>query len=199
MSGGPDVDVDARNGRGGGDGATYVCFLRGINVGGNSIVSMAALKATFIRVGLTDVRTFINSGNVIFSAEKDSAGALARRIETAIRDDLGMTIPCLVLSATAFQALADAIPQDWSEGDTHRCNVLLLWAEVDTPSVLEQLPIQPTVDEVLYVPGAVLWRYARANASRSRLNRLVGTDLYKKMSIRNTNTIRRIEEIVGAR
>jgi uncharacterized protein (DUF1697 family) len=178
---------------------TYICFLRGINVGGNSIVSMAALKDTFTRIGFTDVRTFINSGNVIFAAKKGRAGALARRIEAAIRDDLGMAIPCLVLGADALHALVDAIPPDWIDGDMHRCNVLLLWAEVDAPSVVEELPVRPGIDEVRYVTGAVLWRYRRENASLSRLNRLVGTDLYKKLSIRNTNTMRRIQAIVAER
>ena len=45
----------------------YVAFLRGINVGGKTIVSMAAIKEALVDLGLSDVRTYINSGNVIFS------------------------------------------------------------------------------------------------------------------------------------
>ncbi len=48
---------------------TYVAFLRGVNVGGKGIVSMAAIKEALVAIGLSDVRTYINSGNVIFSPE----------------------------------------------------------------------------------------------------------------------------------
>ncbi len=54
---------------------TYVALLRGINVGGNRKVEMKRLKATFERAGFADVRTYINSGNVIFGSESTDAAS----------------------------------------------------------------------------------------------------------------------------
>ena len=63
---------------------TYVAFLRGVNVGGKGIVSMAAVKEALVNLGLSDVRTYINSGNVIFSTQASSAARLTTRIEEAL-------------------------------------------------------------------------------------------------------------------
>jgi len=58
--------------------------------------------------------------------------------------------------------------------------------------VLAQLPTNPAIEEVQYVPGAVLWRVSRANQDKSRMTRIVGTPLYKQMTIRNPNTVRKL-------
>ena len=61
---------------------------------------------------------------------------------------------------------------------------------------LELLPIRENVDEVIYVPGAVLWRVDRAHYSRSGMNKIVGTRLYKAMTIRNCNTVRKLVDLM---
>src|SRR5262245_6218836 len=62
----------------------YVALLRGINVGGNNLIRMTALKACFEDTGFLDVATFIASGNVLFSASEAGAAKLVRRIEDAL-------------------------------------------------------------------------------------------------------------------
>jgi uncharacterized protein (DUF1697 family) len=70
--------------------------------------------------------------------------------------------------------------------------VIFLGEEVDAPEVLEQLVIKPDIDEVRYVPGAVLWRVERSKVTRSGLMRLVGTELYAQTTVRNCNTLRKL-------
>src|ERR1044071_1659805 len=62
----------------------YVALLRGINVGGNNLIKMTALKACFEKQGLSDVSTYIQSGNVVFTADAAGAAALVTRIERAL-------------------------------------------------------------------------------------------------------------------
>src|SRR5467141_145093 len=71
---------------------TYVAFLRGVNVGGKGIVSMAAIKEALVALGLSDVRTYINSGNVIFSTRASDAQRLTAWIEKALEQHTGTTI-----------------------------------------------------------------------------------------------------------
>lgn len=71
---------------------TYVAFLRAVNVGGKGIVSMAAIKEALVALGLSDVRTYINSGNVIFSTRASDAQRLAARIEKALEQHAGVAI-----------------------------------------------------------------------------------------------------------
>lgn len=174
----------------------YVAFLRGINVGGNSIVSMAALKDIFNGLGLSDVRTYINSGNVIFSSPASNSQELAAKIEKAIEMRTGLPIKVLVLSRTALKKIVDAIPATWVNGQDMRCDVLLLWKQVDNRKSLDQLPSNPAIEDVKYTPGAVIWRIDRKYVRKSKIPKIIGTPLYQLMSARNVNTIRKLNDLI---
>ncbi len=178
---------------------TYVAFLRAVNVGGKGIVSMAAVKEALVAAGLSDVRTHINSGNVIFSTRASPAQQLTTLIERVLEKQTGMAIKVLVMDHKALKKLVDAIPRKWVDDKTMRTYVLLLWKELDDRAILDRLPIKPGVDELRYTPGAVVWRIDRENVSRSRMNTIVGTPLYKKITIRSANTMRRLNELTVTR
>ena len=103
---------------------TYVAFLRGVNVGGRGIVSMAAIKAALVALGLSDVRTYINSGNVIFSTRASNAQQVTVRIEKALEQHTGMAIKVLVVDHKALKRMVDAIPRNWVDDKTMRTYVL---------------------------------------------------------------------------
>ena len=176
---------------------TYVAFLRGVNVGGKSIVSMAAIKAALVALGLSDVRTYLNSGNVIFSTRASDAPKLTARIEKALEQHTGMPIKVLVMDHRALKNVVDAIPRNWVDDKTMRTYVLLLWKELDDRRILDSLPIKLGIDELKYTPGAVVWRVDRDNVGRSQMNRIVGTPLYKKITIRSANTVRKLNELTA--
>jgi uncharacterized protein (DUF1697 family) len=176
---------------------TYVAFLRGVNVGGKGIVSMAAIKEALVALGLSDVRTYINSGNVIFSTQESDAQQLTARIEKALEQHTGMAIKVLVMDDKTLKKMVDAIPRNWVDDKTMRTYVLLLWKELDDRRILDRLPIKPGVDELRYAPGAVVWRVDRENVGRSQMNRIVGTPLYKKITIRSANTMRKLNELTA--
>src|SRR5260221_6268336 len=137
---------------------TYVAFLRGVNVGGKSIVSMAAIKEALVALGLSDVRTYINSGNVIFSTRASAVQPLTARIEKALEQHTGMAIKVLVMDHKTLKKIVDAIPRNWVDDKTMRTYVLLLWKELDDPGILDRLPLKPDVGELRDRPWAVLWR-----------------------------------------
>ena len=175
----------------------YVAFLRGINVGGNSIVSMAAIKKALVDIGLSDVRTHINSGNVIFSTRASATQKLVARIEKALEERTGMPIKVLVMDHKALKKLVGAIPRNWVDDKSMRTYVLLLWKELDDPKILERLPVTPGVDNVRYAPGAVIWHVDRKDIAKSRMNRIIGTPYYKQITIRSANTMRRLDELTA--
>jgi uncharacterized protein (DUF1697 family) len=176
---------------------SYVAFLRGVNVGGKGIVSMAAIKEALIALGLSDVRTYINSGNVIFSTRASDSQQLTARIEKALEQHTGMAINVLVIDHKALKNIVDAIPRNWVDDRTMRTYVLLLWKELDDRGILDRLPIKVGVDELRYTPGAVVWRVDRENVAQSHMNRIVGTPLYKKITIRSANTMRKLNELTA--
>ncbi|MGI8518929.1 MAG: DUF1697 domain-containing protein [Acidimicrobiia bacterium] len=176
----------------------YVALLRGINVGGKNKVEMKKLKATFESAGMTDVTTYINSGNVVFKSTARKAAELAATLEKAIERDFGLAIKVLLRNLTSMKRLDQALPANWTNDSQMRCDVLFLWKEFDNPSVVKVLPAKPELDEVMYVPGAIIWRVDRANVTRSGMPRLIGSALYKGMTIRNCTTARKLTAIMEA-
>ena len=77
--------------------ATYVAFLRGINLGPNNKISMPALRAMAEDLGYADVGTLLNSGNVVFSAGSTRADRHSARIERAIQDRFGIDVRVVVM------------------------------------------------------------------------------------------------------
>ncbi len=168
-----------------------VALLRGINVGGKNKVEMPRLRGVFERIGLTDVTTYINTGNVVF------AGAGSRtRIEDAIEDEFGFRVPVVLRDLDRVRGVTERVPDHWVNDGTMKCDVAFLWEEYDRPEVVGELPAREGIDEVFYVPGAVVWKVERSNLTRSGLPRLVGGALYRGMTVRNINTVRRIAELM---
>jgi uncharacterized protein (DUF1697 family) len=169
----------------------YVALLRGVNVGGRGIVSMATLKEQFEGLGLTQVKTYINSGNIIFSCDENDKAVLTKQIEAAIRTP-ELDIKVLLKTLSDMQKLVAKIPHDWTNNQESKCDVLFLWPEIDTPKVIEQIPQNSDIETLSYVPGAVLHHVSRENASKSRVTRIVGTPVYAQMTLRNVNTARKL-------
>lgn len=175
---------------------TYVALLRGINVGGQRKVEMARLKATFEEAGSSNVRTYINSGNVIFDDDRDIA-ELAPALEQAIEEEFGFHVKVLLRSQEAIASVVAAIPDTWVNDRTERTDVWFLWEEVDSPDVIDELTIKEGIDEVFYVDGAVVWRADGAQLTRSGRGRVIGTSLYKHLTSRNVNTLRKIHQLMA--
>jgi len=178
---------------------TYVALLRGINVGGKSKVEMVRLKTTFEDLGFDSVKTFINSGNVIFISDSTDPKKLVSQIEQAIERNFDLNIKVVLRDLQAIQATVEALPANWVNDATTKCDVMFLWDDIDTPDVLKQLPqIHTDFEEIKYIPGAILWRADKPFARKSKILKIIGTDLYKKMTIRNCNSVRKIYALMQA-
>lgn len=189
----------------------YVALLRGINVGGNNKVDMKRLKAAFEQAGMRQVVTYINSGNIVFSWDAEEAASgrslsgeqeqelkrkLAGILEETILREFNLPIRVVIRSLKDIREVIRHLPEAWTNDDTMRSDVLFLWAEADAPEVLDELKFKPEIDRVLYAPGAVLWSVDRANATKSGMQKLIGTKLYGLMTVRNVNTTRKIHQLM---
>ena len=171
----------------------YVALLRGINVGGNNKVEMKRLKAVFEQAGMENVSTYINSGNVFFTSNQQSK-VIVPALEKAIKDEFGFAIKVLVRDLETIQKVINTLPDEWQNNDQMKCDVMFLWESIDSQKIMDKLTIKPDIDDVLYVNGALLWRVDRKNVTRSGMMKLVGTNLYAHMTIRNCNTARKLLE-----
>ena len=174
----------------------YVALLRGINVGGNNRVEMKRLKETFLRVGMEDVTTYINSGNVIFQDDGHQKPELSALLEEAILKDFNLEIRVLVKSLAEYDAMMEFLPESWTNDDEMKSDVLFLWDEADPETVSSGLPARQGIDTIVLAPGAVLWSVSRKDVTKSGLAKIVGTALYKQMTVRNVNSARKIHALM---
>ena len=172
-----------------------VALLRGINVGGKNRVEMAKLKASFERLNFEDVKTYINSGNVIFRHDELPQ---AETIERALEADFGFAIRVTVRSHQNIESVTGALPDDWVNDADMKCDVMFLWDHVDGPELMDELTVKPDIDEVKRVEGALIWRVDRPVVTRSGMMRLAGSELYKSMTVRNCNTVRKLAAMMAA-
>ena len=186
-------------GQGGGEvsGTVHVALLRGINVGGNNRLPMGTLREVLAGLGLSDVRTYLNTGNALFTCPPTDHVALAGRIEAAIEAAVGFRPRVLVRSGEDIRAIAALIPADWTQDQHVRTDVVYLLDGVSPEEVVNDLAPRPGVENVLLAPGAVIWMVARRDATRSRLQGLTATPHYARATIRNANTARKLADLVA--
>lgn len=185
--------------RGGPQAVIHVALLRGINVGGNRTVPMADLRSLCTVVGFEDPATYINSGNVVFSCPPADHVELAGRLEDALESRFGFRPRVLVRSGEDVVEIARAIPDGWTNGSEMKADVVYLLDGVEPTAAIAQLGPRPGIEHVIAAPGAFVWMVARSDATRSRLNGIVGTDLYRQATVRNVNTARKLAALVAER
>jgi uncharacterized protein (DUF1697 family) len=175
----------------------YVALLRGINVGGNRKVPMASLKASFEELEFTEVKTFINSGNVIFVTKLSDERKITKMIEQQIEKDFGFAVASIVRSQNQIQKVVTAIPDAWVNNSDMKCDVMFLWPEIDNANSLEQLNYNPEMEDLKYLPGAIIWRIDRNNVTKSKVLKIIGSKLYKQITVRNINTVRKLNQLMS--
>jgi uncharacterized protein (DUF1697 family) len=177
-----------------GEMSQYVAFLRGINVGGHR-VKMDQLQGIFEEIGLTDVSTFIASGNVIFSASPDDAGSLSDRIERRLAQRLGYDVPTFIRSPAELEAIAAFEPAGagGSEPSPSSLYVILLGAPPDDDLRSTLSGLGSEMDEFRFSGREIYW-LIQGKLSESPL---FGSGLEKATrgvptTTRNITTIRRL-------
>jgi uncharacterized protein (DUF1697 family) len=166
---------------------TYVALLRGINVGGNKKVAMADLRSLFETAGFTYVRTYINSGNIIFSSKKSAT--LAATIEKLLLKKFGFSIMTMICTAENMVRVSQAIPKSWTNHTDQKTDVLFLAPDFDSKKTIKKIKHDPAIDTLIYTPGAILWNIDRSQYNKSGMRYFFGTDVYKNMTARNVNSV----------
>lgn len=176
----------------------YVAWLRGINVGGNNAVSMKVLAKLFEELGFTQVKTYINSGNIIFETKTTNPRTLETQIERALAKTFRFPIKTVVNTRTQIEYILKHLPKSWSKPEDKRCNVIFLRHTIDSKALLKQFKPKPEIEEIKYVPGALLWSALTSDLTKSNMLKLIGTPIYKEMTIRTLNTVKKILVLMQA-
>jgi uncharacterized protein (DUF1697 family) len=174
--------------------ARYVAFLRGINLGPKRRVSMQQLRATIEEAGYEDVRTLLQSGNVVVTSTAEPA-KLERDLATTLRDAFGLDIAVVVRTR---DELADVIARDPfgdEADDPSLYQVSFLSAEPDRARI-EELERAAVAPERVAVSGREVFAWHPRGVGRSELAKLI-TDrrLGVEVTARNWRTVTRLLEL----
>ncbi|OEJ24469.1 hypothetical protein AR457_07930 [Streptomyces agglomeratus] len=179
---------------------TYAALLRGINVSGHKKVPMADLRALLTGLGHRDVRTYLQSGNAVFTTDADaSEEALAADLERALEERFGFGVECLVRSGAYLKAVADACPFPAAELEAKQLHITYF-----------SQPVAPgrfaSVDQTAYLPeefrlgDRALYLYAPNGLGRSKLAEVLARpSLLKGVTgtTRNWNTVVKLVEMTS--
>ena len=178
----------------------YVALLRGINVGGNNLIKMAALKACFEGQGFCDVTTYIQSGNVLFTAAGPSQPALTSQIERVLSTTFAYQSRVVVRSFDQMKQTVEQAPKSFGRQPTmYRYDVIFLRDPLTPGEALKSVSARPGVDRVFAGEGVLYFSRLISKAAQSQLSRIVGTSAYKSMTIRNWNTTTKLLTLLDRR
>lgn len=177
----------------------YVGLLRGINVGGANLIRMADLRGWLEDGGLTDVGTYIQSGNVLFSSRDTANARIAAAVEALIGRGSGLTVRVVVRSHEQLRDIVALAPAGFGASPArYRYDVIFLKEPLTAPAAMRSIRLKEGVDEAHTGRGVLYFARLVAKAPQSQLSRLASIPEYQRMTIRNWNTTTRLLAMLDA-
>ena len=178
---------------------TFVGLLRGINVGGHNKIPISDLRSLCEEIGWDDVQSYIQSGNLIFSAD-DTPERLEVQLEGSIDRRFGFQIPVLVRNTEDWLGYVNSNPYPEASLSAPNLVMLALSKRTPNPDAAERLLERASDSERLTQVGNALWihfgeRSAKSKLSPNLLDRLVGSPV----TTRNWRTVLKLEDLAGCR
>lgn len=173
---------------------TFIALIRGINVGGNKKVKMADLKLSCEDLGLRDVRTLLQSGNVVFRTTRSDRAKLAKDIEGV----LGVEAKVILRNAAELRAAIAANPMPDAAQREPSHYVIVFLSDKPTAAAMQSLRDAYKGPEPMALHGAELYIDYGAGMGTSKLTiTLIERKLGATGTARNWNTITKLAELAG--
>jgi uncharacterized protein (DUF1697 family) len=169
----------------------HVALIRGINLGRAKRVAMADLRSLLADLGYREVRTLLNSGNVVFSAGRGKPSHIGKQLEAAMAERLGVSAPVIVLTAAAFSTVVEE--NELARLADNPARLLVTFCgDTGRLAHLQPLTRQEWSPEALAVGSRAAYLWCPAGVLASRLPEAVGRVLGGITTTRNWATVRRI-------
>jgi uncharacterized protein (DUF1697 family) len=169
--------------------AKYVAFLRGVNVGGR-VIKMAELKTCFEKAGFKDVKTVLQSGNVIFESAKKQP-ALKSEIEKLLTKTFNYPAKAQVYSLDRLARIVKDYP--FASQDDYHSYVIFLENGLEKDLVADVSQLDKKLEQIKSGQGVVYWRVQKGMTLKSHFAKLLTKSKYKDFNTnRNLNTLQKI-------
>ena len=171
----------------------YIALLRGVNVGGKNKISMAELKQGFEALGFGEVRTHLNSGNVIFSG--NAAEEPGQQIQAMIQERFGLDVPVLVISQEWLEDMLRDAPDWWGRDDKDIYDNLVFVLPPATAGAVAESIGTPSegLEQVCVREGAIFWSFERKSYTKCNWwKKSASPGIGECITIRTANTVKKL-------
>ena len=174
----------------------YIVLLRGVNVGGKNKISMPLLKKAMEESGFSNVSTYINSGNIIFSSAQKSILSLQKKCRQIITDTFNLDIAIAVISAKDLSEALDNAPAWWDKDKElkHNAFVVIPPATADSISLLAG-EIKPEYEKAAIYGQVIFWTAQLKTFSKTTWSKFVSKPGYNSITVRNANTMKKLAQL----
>ena len=178
----------------------YLALLRGINVGGKNIIKMTDLKACFESLGLSDVTTFIQSGNVVFRSADRNKASLTAGIEKALSERFLYLSRIMLHSDRELKKVIESAPEGFgAKPDLYRYDVIFLKEPLTAREAMKSIRTKEGVDTAHAGKQVLYFSRLTSKAAQSYLTRMITLPIYQNMTIRNWNTTTKLLDLMEKR
>jgi len=168
----------------------FLALLRGINVGGKNIISKEELRQLFEGLGFESVRTYIQSGNVLFKRDEKSSKKLARVIEEELSKRFSYDARAVVLSNNQYKSAVESASGDWGNNEKQKHNALFLLGDNTPKNISKELPLQkPGIETIKLGKNVIFWSVSKESLTKTSYMKLAKLPVYQEVTIRNPNTV----------
>ncbi len=174
----------------------YLALFRGINVGGKNIIKMDVLKTIFEGLGFTGVKTYIQSGNVLFTSAKTDKISLAKKIKSGFREALNLELEIMIFTDQEIRQIVEQAPPGFGENDQFKYNVLYFMHPHKPSDSIKEIKVRDQVDTIHEGKFVIYASYAKSHAGRSYLPKIIELPVYKYITIRNWNTTKKLYSMI---
>ncbi|MRX62766.1 DUF1697 domain-containing protein [Maribacter luteus] len=176
----------------------YIALLRGINVGGHKKVKMADLRDLFENLGFDNVKTYIQSGNVVFESENSDIGILEHRVSNAILDHFGFEVPVIIIEGIEVKRIVDNNPFNDAEDIQANKVYFVLLKRRPTQEALDVLSSLHFENEQLVATTACVYLKCDLGAGKAKCNNnLIEDRLKVAATSRNHRTMLKLLELLA--
>lgn len=176
----------------------YVALLRGINISGKNKVSMAELKKGFEKLAFEEVKTYLNSGNVIFSSGEDDTEKLTKQIQGMIKEQFHLDIPVFVISRETLEDILKNAP-DWWDNDNKEIydNIIFIMPPAKFSDVYSEIgEPKKELEKIEDYKEVIFWSFSRKDYQKTNWwSKTASANIGTKLTIRTANTVRKIVKL----
>lgn len=173
----------------------YIAFLRGINISGKNMLPMAELKKELENLGFGEVRTYLNSGNVVFSSDKDDKAKLTEQIGIMIKRQFALDIPVFVILREELEDILHNAPDWWgNENKEIYDNIIFIMPPASFEDVYSEIgEPKEGLEKIKNYKEAIFWSFSRKDYQKTNWwSKTASANISSKLTIRTANTVRRL-------